>query len=69
VNVEAIENNQTANGEGKVGEEIPPEVISSENSTERRAQDEKKSDKNENWRKIWEGVPLKHVSYPHAPSK
>jgi len=70
VNVEAVENNnQIASGEGKVGEEIPPEVISSENSKEGGTQDEEKSDKNQNWWKIQEGVPLKHVSYPYAPSK
>jgi len=69
VNIEAVENNQTANDEGKIGEEIPLEVIIDENSTEGRTQDEKESEKNQNWRKIQEGVPLKHVPYPHAPSR
>jgi len=69
VNIEAVENNQTTNGEGKVGEEIPPKLISSENNTEGRTQDENKSDKIQNWRKIQKGVPLKHVPYPHAPSR
>ena len=44
-------------------------MITVENSTEARTHDEKKSDKNQNWRKIQEGVPLKHVSYPYAPSR
>jgi len=38
-------------------------------SAEVIAQDEKKSDKSQDWRKVQEGVPLKHVSYPHAPSR
>jgi len=71
VNKEAVENNQTAvtNGEGRVKEKIQPEVVTIENNTEVRTQNEQKSDKNQNWRKIQEGVPLKHVSYPHAPSR
>ena len=71
MNKEDVENNQTTvtNSEDKVEEEIQPEVVTVEDSTKVRTQDEKKSDKNQNWRKIQEGVPLKHVSYPHAPSR
>ena len=29
----------------------------------------KNSDKGKNWRKVKEGVPLKHAPYPHAPSR
>ena len=28
---------------------------------------EKQAEKGQNWRKIEEGIPLKHVPYPHAP--
>jgi len=49
VNVEVVENNnQIAGVEGKVGEEIPSETISSKNSKEGRTQDEENSDKNQN---------------------
>ena len=29
----------------------------------------KQVEKGQNWRKIEKGIPLKHVSYPHAPSR
>jgi len=29
----------------------------------------KQAEKGQNWRKIEEGIPLKHVLYPHAPSR
>jgi len=29
----------------------------------------KQAEKGQIWRKIEEGIPLKHVSYPHAPFK
>ena len=29
----------------------------------------KQAEKEKNWRKIEEGIPLKHVPYPHAPSR
>jgi len=38
-------------------------------TAEVRAQDEKTSDRSQDWRKVQEGVSLKHVSYPHAPSR
>ena len=71
VNKKTIENKQitVTNGEYIVEEEIQPELATEENSTEVRTQDEKKSNKTQNWRKVKEGVPLKHVSYPHAPSR
>ena len=71
VNKKVVENNQTTitNGEDRVEEGIQPEVVTVEDNTEVRTQDEKKSDKNQNLRKIQEGVHLKHVSYPHAPSR
>ena len=29
----------------------------------------KQAEKGQNWRKIEEGIPLKHVPYPHVPSR
>jgi len=70
VNVKDVEEkNQTTGDEGKEGEEVPPEEPSMENSKKDGKQDEENSDKNQNWRKIQKEIPLKHVSYPHAPSK
>jgi len=70
VNVKDIEDkNQTTGDEGKVGEEVPPEAPSMENNKEDGKQDKENSDKNQSWRKIQKEIPLKHVPYPHAPSK
>jgi len=53
VNMKDVENNnQTIDDEGKVGEEVPLEALSTENSKEDGKQDEENSDKNQNWRKI-----------------
>ena len=70
VNVNDIEDkNQTTGDKGKVGEEVPPEAPSMENSKEYGKQDKENSDKKQNWRKIQKEIPLKHVSYPHSPFK
>jgi len=70
VNVKDVENNnQTTGDEGKVGEEVPLEAMYTKNNKQDGTQDEENSDKNQNWRKIQKEIPLKHVPYPHAPSK
>ena len=70
VNVKDVEDkNQATGDEGKVGEEVPPEAPLRENSKEDGKQDEENFDKNQKWRKMQKEIPLKHVSYPHAPSK
>jgi len=71
INKETVESKQSAvrNGEDRVEEESQPKLATEKESAEVRAQDEKTSDRSQDWRKVQEGVPLKHVSYPHAPSR
>jgi len=71
VNKEAAKVNQKAdvNGEDRVAEETQPKVITVDNSIEAKADGKENSDVGQNWRKIKEGVPIKHVPYPHAPSR
>jgi len=71
INKETVESKQSVvrNGEDRVEDESQPELATEKESAEVRAQDEKKSDKSQDWRKVEEGVPFKHVSYPHAPSR
>jgi len=71
VNKEVVDVNQkvVVNGEERVAEETQPEVITVDNSTEAKANGKENFDAGQNWRKIKEDVPIKHVSYPHAPSR
>jgi len=68
VNKEVVEVNQKV-GEDKLVKETQPEVITVDNCTEAKAEGKENSDAGQNWRKIKEGVPIKHVPYPHTPSR
>jgi len=71
VNKKTVENNQTEVTDVKDVEEddTPTESIIAENSEKARMQEDQKSNTNQWGRKIQKGVPLKHVPYPHAPSR
>ena len=57
------------NDEDIMVEEIQPELITIDNNTEAKADGKENSYAGQNWRNIKEGVPIRHVSYPHAPSR
>ena len=63
------EQSAVRNGEDRVEEESQPELATEKESAEIRTQDEKTFNRSQDWTKVQEGVPLKHVPYPHAPSR
>ena len=70
---------ETEISKNRFKERVEPEVVITEESGDSepvgakggsiQESVQKQAEKGQNWRKIQEGIPLKHVPYPHAPSQ